>query len=1038
MDRKTASPVVRVATLLAFALALAPAISPVFAQGSKVEAVKDEGGWKLVADGRDFQVKGVVWSFTPVGENYTYDLWSRPEDFIRRTIDTDMTLLKRMGATAIRAFTTIPPEWIEYIHARYGIWTIVNDLFGRYGVTVDGRWYAHTDYSDPATRAFLLEQARKTFETYKDVDGVLMFMLGNESNYGLEWSSGAIEDLPQGQRLDAKARFLYSLFGEAVELGKSIDPDHPVGIVNGDLGYLDLVVELCPSLDILGVNTYRGRRAYSGFYASVEEALDVPIVFTEFGADAYDIVREVEDQYSQAEYLRDQWDELYSQSYGKGRSQNVVGGFVFEWMDEWWKHGMESGLDEHDTSGTWTNGAYDFDATAGRNNMNEEWFGIVALGELSDDGLHRRVPRAAYWLLKEAWTLDLYRSGSKQAKDHFASLSIADAVARADATALRNELAERSPLSVSGSVEARGFLAATETDLAALEGAKERLEFRCVETARVDLAFRPNDGLAAALSLDFGTGGRYFDADGALLSWFAAPGTLTWQKGTTAPVAVASISGLYEDDALRAEFFYKTGHADWALEGDAFGFLPEAFDRYSMDLNGSAAPFGLELAFKGAFEGLALYGGPEPYAGAMPSLLGKYRREFGNLTLALLHAEELAYPDAVLGGAVRAAEYAKTPLSRRTSAMVEYSRPGAFKAQLGLMLGSPERIGETFDVAAPTAPGTGSGGSAWNVYLDRRATALDSLGAKLRFSTDAVPYLTLAYVQGLYLGPLAGGESAIARGGSFIADPGTGNRIEAEAGLTFAYGPLALSPKFLWREPVYGPLPSLPLLTVTPRDYTDLFFVWNNRKAIRGELVAAWDPTGATWFHDWNNDDREDAAFAASLAFGYDFLLGATDSSSFISDSDGTVMVWPSGLPEISGTWSLEARVVARFAPAVRLVATASAGRAQSGGDPAQEPAEYAGGTARLMVDRLTIDGELFLDSWGPEAWYREFQITFPVQAKLGASWAFGKPSLMDAANRFGFELHYRSFGPGAPAEQTASGTIDWRAEARAWVNFSL
>ena len=61
-----------------------------------------------------------------------------------------------------------------------------------------------------------------------------MFALGNESNYGLSWSSFEIENLPVGEQHEAKARFLYSLFNEAMAAGKAIDPNHPFTIVNGD------------------------------------------------------------------------------------------------------------------------------------------------------------------------------------------------------------------------------------------------------------------------------------------------------------------------------------------------------------------------------------------------------------------------------------------------------------------------------------------------------------------------------------------------------------------------------------------------------------------------------------------------------------------------------------------------------------------------------------------------------------------------------------------------------------------------------------
>ncbi|RLW70744.1 MAG: hypothetical protein B6D68_00465, partial [spirochete symbiont of Stewartia floridana] len=107
-----------------------------------VKVAKDpEMGWRLLVDGEEISVHGVVWSFTPIGENYSYSLWNQPKEFIQRMIDTDAALMKEMGVNAIRVFTDVPPEWIEYLYRRYGIYTVVNDMFGRYGLMVDGRWH---------------------------------------------------------------------------------------------------------------------------------------------------------------------------------------------------------------------------------------------------------------------------------------------------------------------------------------------------------------------------------------------------------------------------------------------------------------------------------------------------------------------------------------------------------------------------------------------------------------------------------------------------------------------------------------------------------------------------------------------------------------------------------------------------------------------------------------------------------------------------------------------------------------------------------
>ena len=58
----------------------------------KVTTYRDANGWKLLVDGEDFYVKGFVWGYTPRGENYTYNLWDQPDEFIRAVLDHDFGL----------------------------------------------------------------------------------------------------------------------------------------------------------------------------------------------------------------------------------------------------------------------------------------------------------------------------------------------------------------------------------------------------------------------------------------------------------------------------------------------------------------------------------------------------------------------------------------------------------------------------------------------------------------------------------------------------------------------------------------------------------------------------------------------------------------------------------------------------------------------------------------------------------------------------------------------------------------------------------
>jgi len=372
-----------------------------------VSTVRDENGWKLQVDGRDYYVKGVVWEYTPSGENASYNLWAESEEHVRAVLDYDFSRLEKAGVNTIRSFSMLPPRWLTYVYENYGIRTVVNPMMGRYGTTIGDNYIEFTNYADEKTRQALKAESLDIVRNYKDVPGVLMFAFGNESNYGLSWSSFEIENLPEGERHATRARYLYSLFNEVVAEGKQIAPGKPFTIVNGDIQYIDLIAELCPDIDLLGSNVYRGP-SFTSLWKDVEERLDLPVVLFEFGSDAFNALERREDEVSQARMLRDQWLEMYNKAYGNGEEGNSLGGFVFEWRDEWWKYRQDRNLDIHDETASWSNKAYRFDWSESRNNMNEEWFGIMALGLGNADGVQTAEPRIAYELLSRIWSIDPY------------------------------------------------------------------------------------------------------------------------------------------------------------------------------------------------------------------------------------------------------------------------------------------------------------------------------------------------------------------------------------------------------------------------------------------------------------------------------------------------------------------------------------------------------------------------------------------------------------------------------------------------------
>ena len=402
-------------------------------QVDKVELTSYGGDTMLLVNGEPFMVKGMNWDYYPIGTNYTYNLWEQPDETIRAALDKEMTLLKSMGVNAIRQYNSVPPEWISYIYEQYGIFTMLNHPFGRYGLMLDGKWKANTDYADPQVRKVLLNEIAALAETYKNTPGLLFYLLGNENNYGLFWDGAATEDLPEeNPKHTARARSLYRLLNDAAALVKKIDPAHPVAICNGDLLFLEIIAEQCPDIDIFGTNMYRGI-SFGDAFKRVKDELGKPIVFTELGCDAFDAIHKVENQSAQAHYLAGNWKEIYQNAPGLGSAGNSIGGFSFQFSDGWWKHGQTTNLDVHDTSASWSNGGYQFDYKEGENNMNEEWFGVCAKGPADENGLYELFPRTAFFVLKEIHAINPFSTGTtlQSIENDFAKIDFEAAAAKA-------------------------------------------------------------------------------------------------------------------------------------------------------------------------------------------------------------------------------------------------------------------------------------------------------------------------------------------------------------------------------------------------------------------------------------------------------------------------------------------------------------------------------------------------------------------------------------------------------------------------------
>ncbi|MFN5377713.1 MAG: hypothetical protein ACK5BQ_02975, partial [Ignavibacteria bacterium] len=169
----------------------------------------------LVVNGQEFFIKGMNWDYFPTGTNYSYSLWKQPDATIKAALDYEMGLLKNMGVNVIRQYTGIPSRWISYIHERFGIYTVLNHTFGRYGLTVNNAWVPNIDYANAEIQSILLKEVVEMVSQYKNTPGLLMYLLGNENNYGLFWRGAETEDIPVKDKQSTKdAVQMYRLFNK--------------------------------------------------------------------------------------------------------------------------------------------------------------------------------------------------------------------------------------------------------------------------------------------------------------------------------------------------------------------------------------------------------------------------------------------------------------------------------------------------------------------------------------------------------------------------------------------------------------------------------------------------------------------------------------------------------------------------------------------------------------------------------------------------------------------------------------------------------
>jgi hypothetical protein len=201
----------------------------------KTELVqRADGQWQLVRDGKPYFIKGVGGGgpkdiLASLGGN-SFRTWGA--DDLQRQLDE----AQRLGLTVACGI------WLE--HERHGF-----------------------SYSDAEFVARQKERARQTILKYKDHPAVLLWSIGNEMEGYQAGDNPAI----------------WRAVNDIAALARQLDPNHPTMTVIAELGgkRVPCIHELCPDIDIVGINTYAGITSIPARY---KEAGGLkPSVITEYG-----------------------------------------------------------------------------------------------------------------------------------------------------------------------------------------------------------------------------------------------------------------------------------------------------------------------------------------------------------------------------------------------------------------------------------------------------------------------------------------------------------------------------------------------------------------------------------------------------------------------------------------------------------------------------------------------------------------------------------------------------------------------------------
>lgn len=398
-----------------------------------------------------YVIKGV--NYSPVDRNETVTSYEEHRGHMLTNndhLDTDFQDMLDMGVNTIRTYVDLSENsnngysidaWMNFMDKAYehGIMVLMNIRTSDFGALP-----ASTPHPCPSPRNGEVFQVVSQFQRHP---ALLGWVIGNEWNINQASDNSIVPFFCYDNVVDAAEGVERTISGVPNWWSgiKQMDTNHIVvstlGFVqdyqmNG--GYIDLftaedqinfgefasIFNAAPSVDVWGFNLYRGN-SLNTFFAQWRKAFpDKPVMITEFGTDAFDSVAGLVDEQQQANTYQSLWREIYRNLSAHDPANQAVGGFAFEWNDEWWKSGNDpffvSGLDsenptsgvsasEHDTGGFALSRSFSDKVRGnGVNNenqvtflghpdgwSNEEYYGVTDID---------RNPRAVYNTMMQAYT----------------------------------------------------------------------------------------------------------------------------------------------------------------------------------------------------------------------------------------------------------------------------------------------------------------------------------------------------------------------------------------------------------------------------------------------------------------------------------------------------------------------------------------------------------------------------------------------------------------------------------------------------------